>query len=277
LIVMAAVVGAVLGAGNASAAMIVPSVPWGNDFTCRPTAAHPRPVVLVHGLGATADTNWSYIGPQLHDAGYCVFALTYGIDPRTAAFGAPGGVLRMEDSSADLAKLVRRVRRASGAKRVDLVGHSEGTVMPRYYLERRGGARFVRRFVALTPLWRGTELGGLAMLRDNTGPLGPAAADLVASLCASCPEFLEGSPFLNDLNADGEKVPGIRHVNIATRNDELVSPYTSGIMADGGKNIVLQDMCPNDVSEHGAVAFDPAVAALVLNALAPKGPQRTPC
>ena len=50
--------------------------------------------------------------------------------------------------------------------------------------------------------------------------------------------------FLNDLNADGEAVPGIEHTNIVTKYDELVFPYTSGIMGDGGTNIVLQDVCP---------------------------------
>src|SRR5581483_1845860 len=53
--------------------------PGANDFSCRPSAAHPEPVVLVHGLGATMGENWSAISPLLADAGYCVFALTYGL------------------------------------------------------------------------------------------------------------------------------------------------------------------------------------------------------
>jgi pimeloyl-ACP methyl ester carboxylesterase len=263
----------------AGADTVVPKVKWGNDFGCVPSAAHPRPVVLVHGLGATAQANWSYIGPQLHQTGYCVYAITYGIDPRTKAFGAPGGVIRMEQSAPELAAFVDRVLTATGAPKVDLVGHSEGTVMPRYYLERLGGAAHVGRFVALTPLWRGTTLGGFAMLRDGAEPLGLAKpfVDLVASFCGSCPEFLKGSPYLNDLNADGEAVPGIEHTNIMTRYDELVAPYTSGAMLDGGTNIVLQDVCPNDVSEHGAVAYDPNVARLIRNALDPEGPQVEVC
>jgi triacylglycerol lipase len=39
--------------------------------------------------------------------------------------------------------------------------------------------------------------------------------------------------------------------------------------APGATNIVLQDVCATDVSEHAAMAFDPAVAQLVFNALDP--------
>jgi pimeloyl-ACP methyl ester carboxylesterase len=254
-----------------------PSPPGANDFSCRPTAAHPRPLVLVHGLGATQGANWNFLAPQLHDAGWCVFSLTYGVDPRVAALGFPGGSVRMEESSAELAAFVDRVLAATGAAKVDLVGHSEGTVMPRWYLERRGGVAKVRRFVSLTPLWRGTQLLAADQLRDANPALSGPVVSLIASLCGSCSEFIAGSPYLNDLNADGEAIPGILHTNIATRYDELVVPYTSGIMRDGGRNIVLQDVCPNDLSEHAAIAFDPVAFQLVRNALDPKHPRPVRC
>ncbi len=49
-----------------------------NDWSCKPTAAHPEPVVLAHGLGANGDDNWFFHGPQIAGAGYCVFSTTYG-------------------------------------------------------------------------------------------------------------------------------------------------------------------------------------------------------
>lgn len=254
--------------------------PGANDFGCKPSKAHPRPVVLVHGLGARMSENWSYNSPRLAAAGYCVFALTYGQDDRNAAFPYnPGGVIRMEESSKELKALVNKVLRATGARKVDLIGHSEGTVMPRYYLERRGGAKKVKRFIALTPLWRGTELGGVNLVRDIGDVLGisDAAIEAFGEFCASCPQFLKGSDYLNDLNADGEAVPGIVHTNIVTRYDELVIPHTSGFMADGGTNILVQDVCPADISEHLAVAFDPVVTQLFLNALDPKNAKPVQC
>lgn len=279
LAVTAALAAGTLGASPAQA-FYDPSPAGSNNFACHPSAAHPRPVVLVHGLGATQSENWGYMSPQLAAAGYCVFSLTYGVDSRWSWFPVvPGGTIAMEQSSGELAAFVDRVLAATGASKVDLVGHSEGTVMPRYYLERRGGAAKVQNFVALTPLWRGTSIGGLPMLRDAAPPaLSSLLVNLVAGFCASCPEFLTGSPYLNNLNADGEAVPGITHTNIMTRSDELVVPYTSGAMRDGGTNIVLQDICPTHFYvEHAAVAFDPAVRQLILNALDPSTAKAVPC
>ena len=243
-----------------------------NDWACTPSAAHPQPVVLVHGLGATGQANWGYIAPRLNAAGYCTFAQTYGLDPRVKAFGAPGGTIRMQESAEELRAFVRRVRAATGAKRVDIVGHSEGTVMPRYYLERLGGAKRVDDFVALTPLWRGTTLGGVHILRDAGSAFGVSnlLIDLVSQFCSSCPQFLQGSAYLDDLNADGEAIPGVDHTNIVTRYDELVIPYTSGVMRDGGENLIVQKVCPSDLSEHASVAVDPVVVQMILNALDPK-------
>ncbi len=254
--------------------------PGANDFNCEPTAQHPRPVVLVHGLGANMSRNWSYMSPRLAAAGYCVFALTYGHDERTVGWPyRPGGLERMQRSSRELKRFVARVLEATGARKIDLIGHSEGTVMPRWYMERRGGAKLVNRFIALTPLWRGSEFGGAALLRDLGSIFGfdEPAQDLVVGYCASCPQFVRGSDYLNELNSDGEKIPGVRHTNIVTRYDELVVPFTSGIMRDGGTNIVVQDVCPANVSEHLAVAFDPVVLQMFLNALDPKHATKVQC
>lgn len=46
----------------------------------------------------------------------------------------------MEQSSQELGAFVDQVLAATGKSKVDLVGHSEGTVMPRYWMEFDGGA-----------------------------------------------------------------------------------------------------------------------------------------
>lgn len=275
LIVLTALLStALLATPTAASASPDPSPTGANDWTCKPSAAHPRPVVLVHGLGTGLGTNmkanWEFHSPKIKAAGYCVFALSYGADPRLELLPYKvGGLRAMETSAPELASFVDKVLAATGAKKVDLVGHSEGTVMPRYYLERLGGAPKVKNFVAITPLWRGTELALLPTVRDAVPGLARPVINLISQLCGSCSQFLRGSDYLNDLNADGEAVPGIRHTNIVTKYDELIHPYTSGHMRDGGTNITLQDLCPANLSEHFTAAFDPVVTQLILNALDP--------
>jgi triacylglycerol lipase len=251
-----------------------------NNWSCKPSSQHPDPVVLVHGLGATMAENWATMSPLLADNGYCVFALTYGLDSGEVYVG---GLQAMETSSRQLAAFVNRVLSATGASKIDLVGHSEGTVMPQYYLKFLGGATKVNRYVAIDALYQGTTLDGVGSLLTPFETLFPSGAapveSAVASLCGSCQEFLQGSPFLQHLYADGVyAVPGIEYTAIVTRYDELVTPYTSGeLHAANATNIVLQDQCPVDFSDHVATAFDPVVGQDILNALDPTQTRPVPC
>jgi triacylglycerol lipase len=251
-----------------------------NIWSCRPSAEHPDPVVLVHGLSATMGDNWSTMAPLLADNGYCVFALTYGLDPGESYVG---GLQAMEVSSHQLASFVDQVLASTGASKVDLVGHSEGTVMPQYYLKVLGGAAKVNRYVAMAPLYQGTTLDGLSAGVNALATYFPSLAApieaAVASECGSCQEFLKGSAFLTNLYRDGVfAVPGVTYTTIMTRYDELVVPYTSGeLNAPNATNIVVQDQCPLDFSEHATLAWDPVVGQDILNALDPGEAQPVPC
>jgi triacylglycerol lipase len=273
---------AALQAPAAGAVSSLATPPAGaNNFACKPSAAHPDPVVLVHGLGATMVENWSYMSPILAKHGYCVFALTYGIDPRLQ-FPVIGGTIPIEQSAPELGAFVDRVLAATGAQKVDLVGHSEGTFMPEYWLKFLGGASKVNRYVAMTPLYAGTNVLEAATLRDLGEQYGLSqdVIGLFSQFCGSCQEFLAGSDMVKLLNSGpgGTAVSGVTYTTIPTKHDELVVPYTSGILnAPNVTNEVLQDVCPNDTSEHGAEAFDPVVAQLVLDALDPANATPVSC
>ncbi|MFP3468109.1 lipase, partial [Leifsonia sp. SIMBA_070] len=65
---------------------------------------------------------------------------------------------------------------------------------------------------------------------------------------------------------------------IMTRYDELVVPYTSGnIVAANATNIVVQDGCSQDFSEHAGIAGSRRAATFVLNALDPENQQPVGC
>src|SRR5690349_2882503 len=54
------------------------SPPGSNNWSCMPSAAHPDPVILVHGTFGDMSDSWQALSPLLYDNGYCVFALNYG-------------------------------------------------------------------------------------------------------------------------------------------------------------------------------------------------------
>lgn len=226
------------------------SLPGSNDWTCRPSAAHPNPVVLVHGTLGGQQTNWGVLAPVLANEGYCVYALTYGANaalPWPAS--AVGGLAPVEQSSAELAAFVDRVLTATGAHKVDLVGHSQGTFMPTYYAKFLGGANKIDKYVSLAPLWHGSELIPPELARAND-------------------KVIEGGAYL----------PNITYTNIMTRYDELVVPYTSGYLAGpNATNIVVQDGCEQDHTGHAGLAYTRRAAGFVLNALDPAHPRPVPC
>ncbi|MFC9254610.1 esterase/lipase family protein [Amycolatopsis thailandensis] len=255
--------------------------PGANDFGCRPGEAHPNPVVLTHGLGANQTVNWQTFGPLLKNDGYCVFSLTYGIPGKPLPIYQPGGLLPMEQSAKELSAFVDKVLGATGASKVDILGHSEGTLMPSYYVKFLGGASKVDKYVSLTPLWDGTTLFGASHLYALASALGlaPGFNGILDPVCGSCRQFLRGSEFLTNLHSgNGVFQPGVTYTNIMTRYDEAVVPYTSGMgKGPNVKNIVLQDSCVLDLAEHAGVAADRNAAGHVLNALDPAHAKPVPC
>jgi pimeloyl-ACP methyl ester carboxylesterase len=220
------------------------------------------------------DDNWQAASPILANHGYCVFAFNYGGASPTSDFQGTGDIAA---SAGQLASFVNEVLAATGAAKVDLVGHSQGGMMPRYYINFLGGASKVDKLVALAPSSYGTTLDGLTVLGDTLGLLAPVNGALAAT-CEACVEQEEGSSFLATLNAE-PTAPGVSYTVIESRDDEVVTPYTNAFLPDGPNvtNITLQNQCPLDESDHLEIANDPVAMADMLNALDPAQPVRVPC
>jgi triacylglycerol esterase/lipase EstA (alpha/beta hydrolase family) len=239
------------------------SPPGANDWSCRPSAAHPRPVVLVHGTFFTASLNWNALSPLLKNNGYCVFAVNYG---RTVPSLPINGLEPLADSAAELATFVDGVLGATGASQVDMVGHSQGGMLPRYYMKFDGGAAKVHTLVGLAPASHGTTLDGIGSLASAL----PLASTIAGLACPVCGDLAAGSDAMQRLNAGGETLPGVAYTVIATIDDLAVTPYTSAFLSGPGvKNIVLQHQCILDATDHVAMVYDHIALRDVLNALDP--------
>ncbi len=249
------------------------SPPGANDWSCRPSSSHPRPVVLVHGTFADMSDSWQALSPLLHNHGYCVFALNYGAYAGSGAVGVDA-VGDIAASAAQLSSFVDRVLAATGAEKVDLVGHSQGGMMPRYYLKYLGGTPKVGALVGLAPSNHGTTLNGLFTLSSYL----PGAGAFTGALCPACQQQSAGSPFLTELNSGGETVPGVAYTVIESRYDEVVTPYTSAFLSGPGvTDILLQNQCPLDLGEHLSMPYDHIADADVLTALDPAHPVHPAC
>ncbi|MFD7391602.1 esterase/lipase family protein [Streptomyces sp. NPDC059852] len=244
-----------------------------DDWTCRPSRTHPRPVVLLHGSAANAYNNWSMLAPYLKSLGYCVFAPNYGGTPGNP-FKATGPV---PTSARQIARYVDRVLKATGARKVDLVGHSQGGgPTPRWYLRFEGGTDpahpkrgKVRRLIALAPSNHGGNLSGVGTVTGRLG-LDPAMSTLVGQAWS---DQMVGSEVNRRLDRDGDTQPGVSYTVVSTRYDLFATPYRNNFLTAGPgatvRNILIQDVCPQDVSDHLSLAYDTNAAQLVRNALDP--------
>lgn len=245
--------------------------PGANDWDCEPSAAHPRPVVLLHGTFANMTNAWQRISPALANQGYCVFALDYGADVLPYPIQGTGDI---PAAAAEVDSFVDQVRAATGATEVDLVGHSQGGgILPRWYLKFLGGAAEVHTLVGVAPSNHGTTLFGLGTLARAFGLTGP-----IGAIAPAAEQQIIGSSVNAQLDAGGDTVPGVSYTTIVTQYDQVVTPYTNQYLSGPNvTNIRLQDGCWIDFSEHLGIVYSPRTVALVSNALDPAHPQRVPC
>ena len=249
------------------------SPPGVNLASCRPNVAHPYPVILLPGTLYNVAETWQALGPILANLGYCVYGMNYGQTALTILTGGRvSSIGPIEDSAHQLAVFVDQVRAKTGSAQVDLVGWSQGGMMPRWYMTRDGGASAVHELVGLAPSNHGTTLDGLFALINSDTALGlPATTTLIG--CAACTEQQVGSPFIQALNAGGDGVPGVKLVSIETTHDEVVTPYRSAFLeTPEAENITLQDQCPADGTDHLGIAYDTVAIQDVVNALGPDSP-----
>jgi triacylglycerol lipase len=196
-------------------------------------------------------SNWSVVAPAIKLNGYCVFALDL----------PARGTGPIANASAALGAFVDRVLAATGAAKVDIVGHSQGGMLPRHYIKRLGGLDKVDDLVALAPSNHGTVVASLV---DR----------LVLPFCAACSEQAYNSSFLKALNAAPEAPAPVDYTNVTTAWDLVVVPHTSGYLDDASNvtNVTLQRRCMFNTAGHVKIIADKVALQWVLHALGRSGP-----
>jgi triacylglycerol esterase/lipase EstA (alpha/beta hydrolase family) len=271
-----------------------PTLPGANQWSsCRPSAVHPRPVVLVHGNGSGMTQTWKTLTPRLSRAGFCVFALDYGRHQAGSTENmldlAGGG--NIESSAKVLAGFVSRVRAVTGAEQVDLVAHSMGALTARQYLRFLGGAdsadpaaNHVHTLVSVGGTNHGTTFESNAELRERARSAGlPADELLAASVGPAYVQQMVGSRFLTTLNAGGDTEPGVDYLAVATRDDKVVTPPENAFLVAGPdatvRNVWVQDSCPDLTVGHMGLTTHPRALWLIQTALDPDhaAAHPTPC
>lgn len=238
--------------------------PGTNNFACVPTTEHPRPLVLAHGTDSDSYSDFAALAPLLADSGWCVFAVDYGRAPGEDGYGT--GDIRV--SAEQFGRFVDRVRSATGAAEVDVIGYSQGATVTRWYINRLGGAHVVDHWVGLaSPSYGGTFYG-----LGSAAATIPGAVDAVGSvLSEALVQQLQGSDVLGELNTPVDTVPGVRYTTIGSAVDEVIQPASNiALRGPGATNLVIQDLCPADMTGHFNMVYDRFTLETVRHVLAPE-------
>lgn len=172
-----------------------------------------NPVILVHGILGQRHLYWNVFKHRLADAGlrYHDCILPYGMlgDMRIAA--------RILKDKVDNAL------RHDGSKKVDLVCHSAGGLVARYYLMYLGGDKHVDNLVTLGTPHQGTYFSYV----------------LPVPILQIAKQSRPGSHFLDEVNGEGHLPAGVRFWNFWSPLDGVVLPSHNSKLA-GSKAIKVR-------------------------------------
>ena len=139
-------------------------IPAGSSATLQIAA---RPVVMVHGFSS----NWmawaNYLGTDGYLAGDGLhgFAVGDGQFPgtmNTGNFVAPSQRTNtIAENAAILGQYIASIKKATGAQQVDLIAHSMGGLISRYYIDRIMQGRDVAQLIMLGSPMAGTDCADL--------------------------------------------------------------------------------------------------------------------
>jgi hypothetical protein len=204
------------------------------------------PVLLIHGTSVTREQNWGWnYWEALSDLGFEVC----WVQLPDLGFGD------IQIASEYVARAVEVMHERTG-ENIDVMGHSQGGLEPRWVIKWFPAGAFVDDYIALATPNHGASTFDKATAKGREIEAGW--------------QMRTGSNFLAALNR-GDETPGpIDYTSIYTKTDELIQPVGTQAV-EGGTNILLQDLCPGRPVDHGGIAGDDVTYRLVIDALTNTG------
>src|SRR5690625_7926284 len=106
----------------------------------------------------------------------------------------------------------------TGAKKVIIMGHSQGGLVARYWMRLLGGAKYVKHLMCIGTPNHGTTQGGiLSPLVTNRRADNVMSSIIDAYLPAAGPQQTVRSDILDEVNRDGDRDEGVPYTNLVTR------------------------------------------------------------
>lgn len=175
----------------------------------------PHPVLLIYGFGQTRRV-LNVLENRLRRDGYCVWSVNQG-----GLFDTfnTGGI---EDLAKLIAEKVDRVVKRHNLPKIDIVAHSMGGLVARYYVKRLDGHRYVRSLITLGTPHHGTSMAIAGMLA-------------LGAFSKSVWQLAPMSPFIRRLK-QGHFPPAARIVSVYSKTDRIC-PYPACLLEMTSSNI----------------------------------------
>jgi triacylglycerol lipase len=206
-----------------------------------PAQDRPGPVLLVPGYGGNTGS-LTALAQRIRATGR-----------RATVLPLPGNGTGSLITDAGVLNTAVNQALSRGAPSVDVIGYSAGGVATLIWAREYGGARKARRVVTLGSPFHGAQIAS-------------AAEAFVPAACpTACQQLVPGSSLLVGLTSTA--VPSRpRWLSLWSTDDQTVTPPDSARLA-GALNVPVQTVCPAQQITHSQLPVNPAVTAMVLQAI----------
>lgn len=197
-----------------------------------------EPVLLLHGFFQTRNV-WEVMEERLRYDGFGVFSFDLG------------GLLwrfntrKPSELASFIAEKIERICERTGMERLHIIGHSQGGLVARAYVQLHGGEKRVKSVITLGTPHHGTPTAAIGLWLMGAGLLSKSPYEL-----------LPNSGFVQRLRDESwpEHIP---LVSIFSRHD-LVCPYWAATLVPHPSGAGIRNRPVRDVG-HTGLTHDPAV------------------